>query len=174
MFGDRAPGLRGRRGECEALSRLLDNARDGRSGVLVIRGEAGIGKSALLRYAAAQASGFRIAQISGVESEMELPYAGLHQLCVSMLPQFDALPPPQQRALRVALGFASGDAPDRFLVALGALTLLAEVAEPQPLLCCVEDAQWLDGAVASGPGIRRPTASGGVRGDRLRRARAEP
>src|SRR5262249_12895807 len=114
--------------------------------VLVIRGEAGVGKSALLRHAARQASGFRIARIAGVESEMELPFAALHQLCAPMLAQLDALPEPQQRALRVALGLASGDAPDRFLVALGALSLLAEVAEKQPLLCIVDDAQWLDGA----------------------------
>ncbi len=138
--------LRGRLSERETLERVLQDARNGRSGVLVIRGEAGIGKSALLRHAAEHASGFRVVQIAGVESEMELPFAGLHQLCVPMLAQIDALPLPQQRALRVALGLASGDAPDRFLVALGALSLLAEVAENQPLLCFVDDAQWLDEA----------------------------
>jgi DNA-binding NarL/FixJ family response regulator len=135
-----------RQTERETLDRLLLDARDGRSAVLVIRGEAGVGKSALLRYAREHADGFQVTQIAGVESEMELPFAGLHQLCAPMLGQLDALPAPQQRALRVALGLAFGDAPDRFLVALGALTLLAEVADRQPLLCVVDDAQWLDGA----------------------------
>jgi DNA-binding CsgD family transcriptional regulator len=146
MPGQDAPGLWGRQRERETLESLLNDARNGRSGVLVIRGEPGVGKSALLRYTAGQASGFRVAQIFGVESEMELPYAGLHQLCAPMLAHLDALPLPQQRALRVALGLASGEAPDRFLVALGALSLLAESAERQPLLCVVDDAHWLDGA----------------------------
>ena len=114
--------------------------------MLVIRGEAGVGKSALLRYAADRASGFQVADVLGVESEMELPFAGLHQLCAPMLRRIDALPKPQQSALSVALGTASGDAPDRFLVALGALTLLSETAEQKPFLCFVDDAQWLDDA----------------------------
>jgi DNA-binding CsgD family transcriptional regulator/tetratricopeptide (TPR) repeat protein len=142
----RPPAFRGRSSERDLLDRLLENVRGGQSAVLVVRGDAGIGKTALLRHCAERASGFRLAQIAGVESEMELPFAGLHQLCAPMLGQLDALPRPQQRALRVALGLESGDAPDRFLVALGALTLLAEVAEKQPLLCFVDDAQWLDGA----------------------------
>ena len=141
-----ARGLRDRISEREALARLLHDARNGRSAVLVVRGEAGVGKSALLRAVAEEAEGFRIAQIAGVESEMELPFAGLHQLCAPMLDRLDGLPPPQEGALRVALGLAAGDAPDRFLVALGALTLLAEVAEEEPFLCFVDDAQWLDGA----------------------------
>jgi DNA-binding CsgD family transcriptional regulator len=140
-----AGGLRNRLKERETLEQLLHDARN-HSAVLVIRGEAGVGKSVLLRYAAKQASGFRVARIYGVESEMELPFAGLHQLCAPMLAQLDALPQPQQRALRVALGLAAGDPPDRFLVALGALTLLAGVAEERPLLCSVDDAQWLDAA----------------------------
>jgi hypothetical protein len=114
--------------------------------VLAIRGEAGMGKTALLRLAAGQASGFRVVQIAGVESEMELPFAGLHQLCVPLLGRLGALPQPQQDALRVAFRLASGAAPDRFLVGLAALSLLAEVAEAQPLLCLVDDLQWLDGA----------------------------
>src|SRR5262245_42782370 len=138
--------LRDRLSEREALDGLLREARNGRSAVVVVRGEAGVGKSALLRALAEDASGFRVAQIAGVESEMELPFAGLHQLCAPWLERFDGLPAPQQRALRVALGLASGEAPDRFLVALGALTLLAEVADQQPFLCVVDDAQWLDGA----------------------------
>ena len=116
--------------------------------MLVIRGEAGVGKTALLRYASEQASDFRVAQIGGVESEMELAYAGLHQLCTPMLDQLGALPEPQQVALAVALGRASGDPPDRFLVALATLGLVAAVAEEQPLLCVVDDLQWLDDASA--------------------------
>jgi DNA-binding CsgD family transcriptional regulator/tetratricopeptide (TPR) repeat protein len=139
-------GLRDRLSERETLEELLHGARNGQSGVLVLRGEPGIGKSALLRDMAERASDFRVAQIGGVESEMELPFAGLHQLCAPMLDDLGALPQPQQRALRVALGLTSGDAPDPFLVALGTLTLLSEVAEKQPLLCFVDDSQWLDGA----------------------------
>jgi len=139
-------GLRDRQGERETLERLLHDARNGRSAVVVVRGEAGVGKSALLRHVVEGVSGFRLAQIAGVESEMELPFAGLHQLCAPLLDRLDGLPPPQQRALCVALGLASGDPPDRFLVALGALTLLAETAEEKPFLCFVDDAQWLDGA----------------------------
>lgn len=139
-------GFRDRLSERETLEGLLRDARGGRSSVLVVRGEAGIGKSALLQEVATQASGFNVAQIAGVESEMELPFAGLHQLLAPMLGRLDGLPPPQERALRVALGLASGDPPDRFLVALGTLTLLAGVADEEPFLCIVEDAQWLDEA----------------------------
>jgi DNA-binding CsgD family transcriptional regulator len=146
MGVERAPRLRGRTTELAKLDRLLVNARHGRSEVLVIRGHAGVGKTVLLRYAGGQAAGFRVGQIAGVESEMELPFAGLHQLCGPMLAHLDALPDPQQAALRVAFGLSSDDAPDRFLVALAALSLLAEVAEEQPLLCLVDDAQWLDAA----------------------------
>jgi len=146
LVAKRPPAFLGRSGERDALDRLLETARGGQSAVLLIRGEAGIGKTALLSYAARQAGGFRVAQIAGVEAEMELPFAGLHQLCAPLLGKVDVLPAPQQRALRVALGLTSGEAPDRFLVALGALSLLAEVAEKQPLLCLVDDAQWLDGA----------------------------
>jgi DNA-binding CsgD family transcriptional regulator len=145
MAAHRPPAFRGRTDERELLDRLLDNVRGGQSAVLVMRGEAGVGKTALLRYCARQASGFRIAQIAGVESEMELPFAGLHRLCAPMLGRLGALPEPQQVALRVALGLESGDAP-RFLVALAALSLLADVAEERPLLCFVDDAQWLDAA----------------------------
>src|ERR671934_620305 len=139
-------GLRGRSSERELLDRLLENVRDGQSAVLVIRGEPGIGKTALLQHCAEQASGFRVARVAGVESEMELPFAGLHQLCAPMLGWLDALPEPQRAALRVALGLSSGPAPERFLVSLAALSLLAEVAAERPLLCLVDDAQWLDAA----------------------------
>jgi DNA-binding CsgD family transcriptional regulator/tetratricopeptide (TPR) repeat protein len=148
MPSHRAAALRGRVAEREALDRLMEDVRGGRSAALVVRGEAGIGKTALLQYCAQQASGFRVARSAGVETEMELPFAGLHQLCGSMLEQAEGLPAPQRLALRVAFGLASGDAPDRFLVGLAALSLLAEVAEERPLLCLIEDAQWLDGASA--------------------------
>src|SRR4051794_16554878 len=148
MAVQRPPAFLGRSGERDVLDRLLETAREGQSAVLLIRGEAGIGKTALIRYAARRAAGFRVAQIAGVESEMELPFAGLHRLCAPMLAKLDALPDPQKTALRVAFGLSSGDAPDRFLVSLAALTLLAEVAEERPLLCLVDDAQWLDAATS--------------------------
>src|SRR5215218_10195329 len=144
MAARRPPVLLGRADEGELLDRLLENVRAGQSAVLVVRGEAGVGKTALLHYCARQAAGFRVARIAGVESEMELPFAGLHQLCAPMLGRLGALPEPQQAALGVALGLSSGAAPDRFLVALAALSLLAEVAAERPLLCFVDDAQWLD------------------------------
>src|SRR4051812_2170835 len=146
MPAPRPPVLLGRASEREALDRLLENVRRGQSAVLVVRGEAGVGKTALLQHCAQEASGFRVARIAGVESEMELPFAGLHQLCAPMLGRLDALPEPQQAALGVALGLSTGAAPDRFLVALAALSLLAEIAAERPLLCVVDDAQWLDAA----------------------------
>src|ERR687897_274898 len=146
MAGRRSPVLLGRADERELFDRLLENVRGGQSAVLVIRGEAGVGKTALMHYCARQASGFRVAKLGGVESEMELPFAGLHQLCAPMLGRLGALPEPQRAALGVALGRSSGPVPDRFLVALAALGLLAEVAVERPLLCLVDDAQWLDGA----------------------------
>jgi DNA-binding CsgD family transcriptional regulator len=162
MAAQRSPPFRGRSSESELLDRLLDDARAGRSAVLVIRGEAGVGKTALMRRAADRASGFRVAQVCGVESEGELPFAGLHQLCAPFLDRIEALPTPQQDAMRVALGLCSGAAPDRFLVGLAALTLLADVAEKQPLLCLVDDLQWLD------------EATGHVLGFVARRLLAEP
>src|SRR5688572_30664439 len=141
-----APGFLDRTSEREVLDRLLAHVHEGQSAVLVIRGEAGIGKTALLRYAARQASGFRVAQVTGVEAEMELPFAGIHQLCAPLLDQLDALPQAQQDGLNVALGLASGDVPDRFLVGLAVLGLLSAAAEKRPLLCLVEDAQWMDAA----------------------------
>ena len=148
MAVEHQPGLRGRSSELARLDQMLEEVRGGQSAVLVVRGEAGVGKTALLRYAAEQASGFRIAQIAGVESELELAYAGLHQLCTPMLDQLGALPEPQQAALRVALGLAFGDPPDRFLVALATLGLMAALAEEQPLFCVVDDLQWVDDASA--------------------------
>src|SRR3954452_10205269 len=144
MVTAETPGLLGRRRECEALDRLVATVRGGQSAVLVIRGEAGVGKSALLTYLIERASGCRIVRAAGVESEMELPFAGLHQLCAPLLDRLARLPDPQSDALRTAFGMSGGEPPDRFLVGLAVLSLLAETAEDRPLLCVVDDAQWLD------------------------------
>jgi DNA-binding CsgD family transcriptional regulator len=140
--------LHGRRDEREALGGLLAAVRGGQSRVLVVCGEPGVGKTALLESAIGSATGFRVARAVGVESEMELAFAALQQLCAPMLDRLDRLPAPQQDALAVAFGLRTGNAPDRFLVGLAVLSLLAEVAEEQPLLCVVDDAQWLDLASA--------------------------
>jgi DNA-binding CsgD family transcriptional regulator len=140
--------LRGRSNEREALDRQLQRVRAGQSAVLVLRGEAGVGKTALLEYVAERASECRIARVAGVESEMELAFAGLHQLCAPMLDGLEALPGPQRDALRVAFGMQDGDAADRFLVALAILSLLAHAADAEPVVCLVDDAQWLDRASA--------------------------
>src|SRR5580693_7820223 len=142
------PRLFGRTGELEILRGLIANVRSGRSAVLVVRGEAGIGKTELLRQLITEAPGFGVARVAGVESEMELPFAGLHQLCAPMLDRLESLAEPQRRGLSVALGLASGDSPDRFLVALATLSLMAEASEEQPMLFVVDDAQWLDQASA--------------------------
>jgi DNA-binding CsgD family transcriptional regulator len=142
-----APAFLDRIDECRSLDLMLAAVRDGQSAVVVIRGEAGIGKTALLRYAADQATGFLAVQVTGSEAEMELPFAGIHQLCApEVLEHLDALPPPQRDALSVALGLAAGDVPARFLIGVAVLGLLSAAAEARPLLCIVEDAQWLDAA----------------------------
>src|SRR4051812_32691549 len=141
-------GLLGRRNECRVLDRLLEVVRAGESRALVTRGEPGVGKTALLEYVAERATGFRVARAAGVQAEMELAFAGLHQLCAPMLDRLDRLPGPQRDALRSAFGLAGGHAPDRFLVGLAVLSLLAEVGEECPLVCLVDDAQWLDHASA--------------------------
>src|SRR5690242_20104930 len=146
MAAIREPAFVGRASERELLDGLLARVRGGESEVLVIRGQAGIGKTALLRYAARQASGYRVAELVGVEAEVELAFAGIHQLCGPMLDRLAELPAPQRDALSIALGLVAGEVPDRFLVGLAVLSLLAAVAEERPLLCLVEDAQWLDGA----------------------------
>ncbi len=130
--------------EREVLDRLVVETRAGQSRVLVLRGEAGIGKTALLGYLSAVAEGCRIAWIAGVESEMELAFAGLHALCAPMLGRLGHLPVPQRDALNTAFGMSGGPPPDRFLVGLAVLSLLADAAEEQPLICVVDDAQWLD------------------------------
>jgi DNA-binding CsgD family transcriptional regulator len=135
-----------RRSERAVLDRLLQGARDGRSGALVIRGAPGVGKTALLEYAIQSASDLQVVHVVGTESEMELAFAALHQLCMPMLDRLERLPYPQRDALGTAFGLAAGHAPDRFLVGLATLSLLSEFAEDRPLLCVVDDAQWLDGA----------------------------
>src|SRR5687768_3826168 len=121
--------LRGRRSECETLDRLVADAKAGQSQVLVLRGEPGVGKSALLEHVMGRTAGWRILRAAGVESEMELAFAGLHQLCLPVTGYLDRLPSPQRDALATAFGLRGGSAPDRFLVGLAVLSLLAEVAE---------------------------------------------
>ena len=141
-------GLRGRGSECALLDELVAAIRRGESQSLVLRGEAGIGKTALLEYLIASAPDATIVRAVGVQSDMELPYAALHQLCGPLLDRLEALPAPQRRAMEIVFGVTAGEAPDRFLVGLAVLSLFSEVAEQRPLLCVVDDAQWLDQASA--------------------------
>src|SRR3954463_4123219 len=145
---DPGAALRGRHSECEALDRLVAGARDARASALVLRGEAGVGESALLEYVARASTGCRTARAAGIESEMELAFAGLQQLCSPFLDHLAHLPEPQREALGTAFGLRAGDAPDRFLIGLGVLSLLSDVADERPLVCTVDDAQWLDRASA--------------------------
>jgi predicted ATPase len=158
--------LHGRRAECALLDRLLADAANLRSGALLLRGEAGIGKTALLAYAADHAAvepGMRVLRGFGVESESELAFAALHQIVRPVLDHLERLPSPQASALKGAFGLATAHDTDRFLIAVGALSLLAEVAEERPLLCLVDDAQWLDqaswDALAFAARRRRPRGS---------------
>jgi DNA-binding CsgD family transcriptional regulator len=143
-----AERLVGRQRERAALERLLDNARDSHGAVLVVYGEPGVGKTALLEYAVEAGEDFRVVRAAGVEGEMELDYAALQQLCSPLLEFVERLADPQREALGVAFGLSAGHAPSPFLVGLAVLGLLSEAAEQQPLLCVVDDAQWLDGASA--------------------------
>src|SRR3954451_10532988 len=136
--------MRGRRTECETLDHLLERVRAGQSGALVVRGEPGIGKTALLEYAIDSASDLSVVRATAVESEIELPFAGLHQLCVPLLDRLACLPAPQREALETVFRLSMGPARDRFLVGLAVLSLVSEAAEAGPLLCVVDDAQWLD------------------------------
>jgi len=139
-----AAALVGRGRECVTLDRLLADVRDGGSRSLVVRGDPGIGKSALLDYAVAVAAGFLVIRVTGVESEMEFAFAALQQACAPLMAHLGRLPAPQADALRVAFGLSLAGPPDRFLVGLGMLGLAAEGAAAQPLLCVVDDAQWID------------------------------
>src|SRR5215469_5392435 len=145
---ERAPALTGRGRECGTLDQLIEAVRAGASRVLVVRGEPGVGKTALLDYLAGHASGCRVVRAAGVETEMEFAFAGLHQLCAPMLDHLDRLPVPQGEALRTAFGMSAGPAPNRFFIGLAVLDLLSEVAGERPLLCVVDDVWWLDRASA--------------------------
>ena len=134
--------------ERSALDSVIASARAGMGSALLLRGEPGIGKTALLEYAIESAPGFQIARAAGVESERELAFAALHQLCSPRLDQLERLPGPQRDALGVAFGLRAGEAPDRFLVGVAVLSLLTEVAAARPVLCLVDDVQWLDSASA--------------------------
>jgi DNA-binding CsgD family transcriptional regulator len=136
--------LIGRRSECDVLDQLIDAVSAGEGRALVIHGEAGIGKTALLEYAAEKARNFRVERASGVEWEMGLAFAGLHQLSTQMLDRLERLPGPQRTAVETAFGLSGGSPPDRFLVGLATLTLLSAVADERPLLCLVDDTQWID------------------------------
>jgi DNA-binding CsgD family transcriptional regulator len=140
--------LFGRRSECDVLSALLAQARSGYSGALVLRGEPGVGKTALLDYVLGPARDLRVVRVAGVESEMELPFAALHQMCGPVLEHLERVPGPQRDALGTAFGLRAGPAPDRFLIGLAVLSLLAEAAADRPLVCVIDDAQWLDVASA--------------------------
>lgn len=145
ISGDGRPAqLRGRAAECRALDALISTVTDGDSQVLVLRGEAGVGKTALLGYLSERASALRVLHVAGVQSDMELAYAGLQQLCAPLMEHLGELPDPQRLALDIAFGRGVGEAPDRFLVGLAVLSLMAAAAQRQPLLCVVDDAQWLD------------------------------
>ena len=146
--GPREPTLRGRRSECAVLDRLLEGARVGHSGVLVLKGAAGVGKTALLEYAVGSAADMNGIRSAGVESEMELAFAALHQLCAPLLDRLERLPGPQRDALATTFGLSVGAVPDRFFVGLATLGLLSEAAQERPLVCVVDDAQWLDRASA--------------------------
>jgi AAA ATPase domain len=136
--------LYGRHAECDLLDRLLTEVRIGHSRALVVLGEAGVGKTALLDYLVESAADLRVNRAVGVESEMELPFAGLHLLCGPMLDRLGRLPGPQRVALATTFGLETGPVPDRFLVGLAVLSLLSEAAAERPAVCVVDDAQWLD------------------------------
>jgi DNA-binding CsgD family transcriptional regulator len=144
--GGSASGLVDRRRERDVLDGLLEAVRAGESRALLLRGDPGVGKTALMDYLALRARGFRVARVTGVQSEMELAFAGLHRLCSPITDRLDRLPAPQQAALQTAFGISSGPPPDRFLVGLAALNVLASVAEERPLVCLIDDEQWLDRA----------------------------
>src|ERR671916_1598309 len=140
----RKPSLRGRASECTLLGGLVSAIRQGDSRSLVLRGEPGIGKTALLEYLVESGSDLTVVEAAGVESEMELAFAGLHQLCGPLLDRLERLPAPQRQAIEIVFGLSAGPAPDRFFVGLAVLSLFSAVAERRPLLCVVDDAQWLD------------------------------
>src|SRR3954466_3149948 len=168
----RQPTLRGRADECALLDAFVDAIRRGEGRSLVLRGEAGIGKSALLEYLVQSASTLTVLRAVGVESEMELAYAGLHQLCASLLDRLDRVPAPQREALEGAFGLSAGGAPDRFLVGLAVLSLLSEAADERPILCVVDERAVAGSGLGADPCIRRPSPAGGAGRGRVRSTRA--
>src|ERR1700677_402823 len=144
----RSPTLVGRRPERRVLDSLVEDVRAGHSRALVIYGEPGVGKSALLDYLAENASGCRVARTTGIQAEMELPFAALQQLCSPILGGLGHIPAPPHDALSGAFGLSTGPPADRFLVGLAVLSLLSEVAAERPLICVIDDQQWLDFATA--------------------------
>jgi hypothetical protein len=182
------PELTGRDAQRRELDDLIDRVCAGQSEALVVVGEPGIGKTALLDYVAGHARGCHVVRAVGVQSELELTFAGVHQLCAPMLDHLDAVPAPQRAALRTALGISTGPVPDQFLVGLAVLNLLSDFAAEQPLMCLADDAHWLDeasaqvlafvarrraaarrrGACAAGRGVARPTGCARSRPDHRR------
>jgi len=151
--GGRGAALMDRLSERGVLDRFVADVRAGEGRALVVRGEPGVGKTVLLDYLAGRASGCLVARAAGVQSEMELAFAGLHQLCAPMLELADSLPAPQRDALRTALGLSAGPVPDRFLVGLAVVGLMSEAAGKRPLICVIDDQQWLDRASAQALGF---------------------
>jgi DNA-binding CsgD family transcriptional regulator len=152
-IGAGVPGFTDRHSECGVLDEFVDHVRAGEGRALVVRGEPGVGKTVLLDYLAGRASGCRVVRAMGVQSEMELAFAALHQLCAPLLDHAESLPGPQRDALRTAFGLSAGPVPDRFLVGLAVLGLLSEAAAERPLICVVDDEQWLDRASAQALGF---------------------
>ena len=144
LVGDARPALLGREAERGALDELLDGARDGRGNAVVVHGEPGIGKTALLDYMVASAPDFQVLRTVGNEAERELPFAALQQLCATGLADLSQLPEPQRDALSVTFGLVTGAPPDRLLVSLAVLSLLSQLSHDHPLLCVVDDTQWID------------------------------
>ena len=161
----RVAGLVGRERVCAVIDRLLERAERGESGSLVLRGEAGVGKTALLRYAAARAVGTTVLSVTGIEAESDLDFAGLHSLVRPIVGLLPRLPAPQRDALAAGLGLMPAAGSDRFLVSAGVLSLLAEAAEECPLLCVIDDAQWLD--TPSADALVFTARRVGCRGNRL-------
>ena len=153
MTRGRVEGLTDRRSERQVLDRLVEAVRAGESRALVVCGDAGVGKTVLLDYLAGRAQECRVARAVGTQTEMELAFAGLHQLCAPMLNHAEQLPAPQREALQTAFGLSAGPPPDRFMVGLAVLSLLSEAAEERPLICLIDDQQWLDHASAQTMGF---------------------
>ena len=174
MLLGRGMTLMGRRAECGKLDQLVAAIRAGESRVLVVSGEPGVGKTVLLDYLAERAAECRVVRATGVQSEMELAFAALHQLCAPVLGNIGDLPVPQGDALRTAFGMSSGPAPDKFLVGLAVLNLLSDIAEQRPLVCVVDDEQWLDRASAQVLGLCSSPVSGGISGLGIRGPYPQP